>query len=167
MDDELAELVQRGPGLDIASERRPLVGLDRGEHGLRDLAGVERHRLPELGGQPPEHRPLELGAEGDHRRVPFERVVDALEATVVEPIGAEQRQLQVVVVERVRVSRLRQLEVGRGAGETGEQGCGQWPAGVRQPHAHTRRPFAASREAAARPIPVEAPVTRTVPPLTA
>ena len=66
-----------------------------------------------------EHRLLELGGEGDQRRTPFPGVAHFLDPAVVELVAAEQRELQIVVVERIAGDRERRL----GSSPSGSISC--------------------------------------------
>jgi hypothetical protein len=101
VDDELAELLERGALGDEARERWGVVGGDEVEDRLGDALWLARRRRPDLGDQPLEHRLLDARAESDQRRIPLAVVVDPVEPAVVELVREEEPELEVVVRERV------------------------------------------------------------------
>ena len=134
LDHELPELIEGRSPLQVARERWTVVGLDLGEDRRRDLQGIDRPRLAELLDQSSQDRRFELGAKGDQGGIPLELVVDALDPAEVELMDTEERQLEVVVAERVEIVERAGIELARGAAEKGEQFRAQGAARHRQQH---------------------------------
>ena len=167
VDDELEHLLERRVALDVARQRRRVVGVgDRAQREVHVLGPRRRrrHAAPRRAARP-RSRPRGRDA-GEQARLPLPRVGDAGQAAVVQLVAEVQRELEVLVAERVRRRRheRREQRVDR-LHERREQMLARSRRGAREASstrgAHTprrprlmpgRRPVAAVRLSANRPI---------------
>ena len=112
VDDELLDLLERRVALDVLRERATVVLRLRSPE--CDVEQLRRRRLADGadgGSECVLERCLERLAEGEQRRLPLPALVDAGEAAVVQLVAEVERELEVLVGERV--------EAVRGAGSAG------------------------------------------------
>ncbi len=101
VDQELEHLVAVGLALDVARERRAVV-LDRAQGDVHRARLGHRPDVADLRAQRGLERRLERGAQREQRRLPLPALVDARQPAVVQLVAAVQRELEVLVGDRVR-----------------------------------------------------------------
>ena len=113
MHEQLADLREGRPALHEARQRRAVVGVgDRAQrevHGAR--VGGRRRRRHGRAQRRLEGR-LQAGAPAQEARVPLPALVDAVEPAVVQLVAEVQRELEVVVGQRVVGERVQRRELG-------------------------------------------------------
>ena len=124
VDDELQVLLERAVALEVARERRRVVGgLDRTQFDVHLVAaGGHRDVAPQRGLE----AALQLGAQGEQRRLPLPAVVHAGQPAVVQLVAEVERELEVLVAAGDR----RDGQARDAAGHGVEQELGDGPAGL-------------------------------------
>ncbi len=116
MDDELAEFLDPGLDLEVTGERDALIfGLDAEEQ-LADLRRVDRLAGVDRGLERVEESPLEHRPHRQESRVPLPSGIDPWEGAVVKLEAEVERQLQVVLADRVLDLGDESLRILRGLG---------------------------------------------------
>jgi hypothetical protein len=111
MRDELDELAAIGPTLEVLRQRRPVVGGDQFGQPIRHRTPARRN--DHVAAQRAQQVLLEIAAQGDGSRLPLPGLGHVLEPAVVEFEEDPQRQLEVLVRQRIGRRRRRRRHARR------------------------------------------------------